>query len=247
MSLATLQAYWKPVVELASVAPQSEYVRGSAWSDVTVKFASPSVSLVGDNALFGYYGPVNGGRYNLTYSPSLPWFENALAYHTFTFDTRRYWDFTHGYTFATRVLTGYSTGRNPQTFRVGGFSTLRGYPDFDLLGSRVAILNAELRFPFIQQLGLVGPVPLGVFNLHGAAFCDVGAVWNEDRALRLTRVVNGQRRLDDPRFGPGVGLGFGFGMRTSVWFAILKLDVAWRTNLANVSSPKYHFSIGPEF
>ena len=92
-----------------------------------------------------------------------------------------------------------------------------------------------------------GPVPIGVFNLHGAAFCDIGAVWNEDKALRLTRVEDGKRRFDDPRFGPGVGLGFGVGMRTSIWFAIAKLDVAWRTNLARVSDPKYHFSIGPEF
>ena len=146
---------------------------------------SPSVSLVGDNTLFGYYGPVNGQRYNLTYSPSFAWFDNGLAYQTVTFDARRYWDLTHGYTFAGRVLAGVSGGRNPQTFRVGGFSTLRGFPDFDLLGSRVAIVNVELRFPFIQQLGLVGPLPIGIFNLRGAVFADVGAVWNEGDELRL--------------------------------------------------------------
>src|SRR5207245_6035695 len=65
--------------------------------------SSPALSLVGDNALFGYYGPVNGQRYNLTWSPALPWFRNALAYQTVTFDARRYWDLTHGYTFAGRV------------------------------------------------------------------------------------------------------------------------------------------------
>ena len=111
---------------------------------------------MGDNSLFGYFGPVNGSRYNLTYSPSLALFDNSLEYHTLTADYRRYWDLTGGYTFALRSLNAVSTGRDPQTFRIGGFSTLRGYPDFGLLGSRVTLGNLELRFPFIQQLGLVG-------------------------------------------------------------------------------------------
>ena len=209
--------------------------------------SSPSVSLVGDNTLTGYYGPVNGQRYNLTYSPSLAVFPNALAYQTVTFDARRYWDLTRGYTFYGRLLAGYSDGRNPQTFRVGGYSTLRGYPNFDLLASRVSLSTLEFRFPFIQQLGLVGPVPIGAFNLRGAVFGDVGAVWNQGDKLRLSRVVDGHRRLFDPRLGPGVGLDFGTGVRTSVLFLILKLDVAWRTDLVDVSRPRWHFSIGPEF
>jgi len=202
---------------------------------------SPSVSIVGDNALFGYYGPVNGQRYNLTYSPALPLFHNSLAYNTVTFDGRRYWDLTHGYTFAGRILTGTSTGRNPQTFRVGGFSTLRGYPDFDILGQQLAIANVELRFPFIQQLGVVGPVPLGIFNLRGAVFTDFGTVWNNGDDIRLTRMVNGHLRLDDMKFG------FGTGVRSALFFMIMKMDVAWNTEFVNVSRPRWHFSIGPEF
>ena len=46
--------------------------------------SSPSVSLVGDHALFGISGPVNGARWNVTYSPSFGWFENGLAYQTGT-------------------------------------------------------------------------------------------------------------------------------------------------------------------
>ncbi len=208
---------------------------------------APSVSLVGDNALVGYYGPVNGQRYNLTFSPALDVFPNALVYETATLDARRYWDLTRGYTFYGRVLSGYSGGKSPQTFRVGGYSTLRGYPNFDILASRLAMLTLEFRFPFIQQLGLVGPLPLGMFNLRGAVFGDVGATWNKDQTLRVSHVVDGSRVLYDPRVGPGVGLDFGTGIRTSVLFLLLKLDVAWRTDLADVSRPTWHFSIGPEF
>jgi len=202
---------------------------------------SPSLSLVGDNSLSGYYGPVNGARYNVTYSPGVGLFDNSLAYHTLTADLRRYWDLTYGYTFAARTMAAGSWGRDPQAFQVGGFSTLRGWPDFDLVGSRFTIVNAELRFPFIQQLGLVGPVPLGSFNLKGAIFSDAGMVWNQGDVLRLTRVSPEGRRLASPR------LSFGLGMRSFLFIALVKLDVAWRTDLHETTSPRWHFSIGPEF
>ncbi len=212
---------------------------------------SPSVSLVGDNALFGYYGPVNGRRYNITYSPSLAVFDNGLQYHTVTADHRKYWDLTHGYTFAFRTLGAFSTGRDARTFFVGGFSTLRGFEDFSLEGSRVALANLELRFPFIQQLGLVGPVPIGIFNLRGAVFADVGAVWDKGDKLRLS-VISENRRdglvagaVNEP-FN-GLGFGFGGGVRTALYFFILKLDAAWNTDFRNTSRPRWHFSIGPEF
>jgi outer membrane protein assembly factor BamA len=197
--------------------------------------------VVGDNTLYGYYGPVNGSRYNLSFSPSFALFDRGLSYQTATLDVRRYWDLTRGNTFATRLLGGVSLGRDPQSFQIGGFSTVRGYPDFDIFGSRIAIANAEFRFPFIQQLGLVGPLPLGVFNLRGAGFLDVGLAWDEGDSPRVSHVVNGTRRLDD------LLMGFGTGFRTTLFFFIMKLDVAWRTDLADVSEPRWHFSIGPEF
>jgi hypothetical protein len=212
---------------------------------------SPSVSFVGDNALFGYYGPASGRRYNFTFSPSFPVFQNGLRYNTVTADVRRYFDLTHGYTFAVRGLAGYSGGPDKRTFLVGGFSTLRGFEDFTLEGTRIAIANVELRFPFIEQLGLVGPIPIGVFNLRGAAFADFGGVWNEGDKLHWS-VISGHRR-DYPYPGApgapwrGAGFGFGGGVRSAMSFFILKMDVAWNTNFDRTSKPRWYFSIGPEF
>ncbi len=131
-----------------------------------------------------------------------------------------------------------------------GFSTLRGFQDFSLEGSRVAIGNVELRFPFIQQLGLVGPVPLGIFNLRGAVFADFGAVWNPGDKLQLgvvSRNLEDAALAGDPERFKGLGFGFGTGIRTAVYFFILKFDAAWNTDFNRTSKPRWHFSIGPEF
>jgi len=202
---------------------------------------SPSISLVADNSLFGYYGPINGHRYNLTYAPAFGVLRNGLSYQTVTLDGRRYTDFGHGYTFASRLLAGASFGPNAQTFHVGGYATLRGYQDLSLIGTRMAILNAEFRFPFIQQLGLVGPLPIGLFNLRGAIFGDIGGVWDKSFNPRLSYVGPYGRVLGAPRAG------FGTGLRTSFYYMIMRLDVAWHTDMQVVSQPHWYFTIGPEF
>jgi hypothetical protein len=211
---------------------------GKQYRSVT----APSFSLVGDNTLFGYYGPVNGSRYNLTFTPSFAWFSNGLSYRTLTLDTRKYWDLSHGYSFAARGVAGVSAGRDPQFFQVGGPSTVRGYPDYSLQGTHVAIVNLEARYPFLQRLGLAGPIPLGIFNLRGAAFTDFGLVWTEQQSPRVfAHDDQGRLRFQDELFG------FGFGVRTAMSFMMLKLDVAWHSDLLSVSQPRYHFTIGPEF
>ncbi|NOT33977.1 MAG: BamA/TamA family outer membrane protein [Candidatus Eisenbacteria bacterium] len=204
--------------------------------------SGPTVSLVGDNTLFGYYGPVNGSRYNATISAGLPWTGHALAYRTYSLDARQYYDLTHGYTFARRLLVGWSEGRNPQSFRVGGFSTLRGFDDYSISGNRLALTSLELRFPFIRQLGLVGPLPLGVFNLRGATFVDAGMVWNDGYSPRVSNARDpGGRKFQDLRFDYGVGV------RSWVWFLLAKVDVGWQYDLRKSSEPHWQFSIGPEF
>ncbi|MFI5369967.1 MAG: BamA/TamA family outer membrane protein [Candidatus Eisenbacteria bacterium] len=210
-------------------------------SHVLRSVTSPSIGLIFDNALYGYYGPVNGTRYNITYSPALPLGGSALSYQTATLDWRRYIDLTHGYQFARRFLVGYSDGPSPQYFRIGGFSTLRGYSTYSVVGSRIGVANVELRFPFIQQLGLVGPLPIGIFNMKGALFSDVGTAFNGGYKPRGTTIdENGNRRLQD------ILLDYGVGIRTSFLYTLVKLDVAWRTDLQSTSRPVWQFSIGPE-
>ncbi len=201
---------------------------------------APSFTLVGDNSLFGEFGPVNGGRWNLSYTAAVPIFDNALSYNTFTVDKRRYWDLTRGNSFAVRLLGATSFGRNPQVFRIGGFSTLRGFPDFALEGTHLALVNLELRFPFIEDLGVVGPLPLGNLRLRGVVFTDIGEIWSQGNPRFWITDARG-RHLSDSN------VSFGTGLRSWIFGLPMKVDVAWATDLLGYRRPRWTFSIGPEF
>lgn len=203
---------------------------------------APQVTFVHDTALYGFYGPVNGGRSFVSLTATIPITNSSLFYQTLAIDHRRYINLGAGYQFAMRGAASVSVGRDPQVFEIGGFSTVRGYDDFELSGTRLVFTNLELRFPFINALGVVGPLPLGFFNLRGVLFSDMAVVNNPGQKFRLTsRDGDGRRGLEDLRFS------YGAGVRSAFSFLILKLDVGWRTNFRETSRPVWHFSIGPEF
>ena len=203
--------------------------------------STPTIGLTGDHALWGASGPVNGSRWNITYATGLPIFSKSLVYHTVTMDTRRYQDLSRGYSFATRLMAGTSVGQDAQFFRLGGFSTLRGFPDFGLIGTHFAMANIELRYPFIEQLGIIGPLPIGHLRLRGATFADIGTVFSDPTKPRFWELDHRGRHLTDPYFS------FGTGVRGWLLGLPMKLDVAWRTDWDRIDAPHWHFSIGPEF
>ena len=214
------------------------YPTGSELRMVT----APSVSYVTDTALYGYYGPVSGKRYYIYGTTALPIFSKSLSYRTFAGDWRTYYDLGADYRFAMRFSGLRSNGKDAQVFEVGGYSTIRGYPDFSIRGTTVAYTNLELRFPFINAFGVVGPVPLGFLNLRGAAFADLGAVWTKDTDFNITRpTITGEKTFDD------VYASLGVGARSSFGYLLLKLDVAWPWYYNRWGEPRYHFSLSPEF
>jgi hypothetical protein len=42
-------------------------------------------------------------------------------------------------------------------------------------------------------------------------------------------------------------LGYGFGPRLNLGYVILKVDVAWSSNLSNISKPAYYLSLTEDF
>ncbi len=231
----SLEGHRRVEMELA----QARLDRAAVDGGGLVPLTAPSLSLVQDDALWGPGGPVNGGRWRLTLGAAAPWLPRAPAWRSATVDARHYWRLVGGYVFAGRVLAGRNEGRDAPAFRLGGFPTLRGFPVYGMAGTRMAVTSVEVRFPFLERLGVVGPLPVRNFGASGVVFADAGMAWDRDTPLRLLRP--GSRRLESPR------LSFGLGLRTVVGGLVLKLDGAWRTDLAETTRPRWEFSIGPEF
>ncbi len=232
-----------------------------------------SVAYVTDTALWGWTGPNNGGRRNLSlsFSPKIAR-SNSLGFLTVRGDVRRYLKFWQEHSLALRLAGGFSEGSEPQRFFLGGtdnwlnphfrgglridrpediyfssFETpLRGAHYYEQTGNRFALLNLEFRFPLIRYLILGWPLPLGFQNIRGAMFTDIGAAWPG----KWGRYENFKPFKKSPGFVPALQdlvMGYGFGARAHLGFLLLRWDVAWQTDLHRSSArPIHYFSAGAE-
>jgi hypothetical protein len=161
----------------------------------TLNLGEASAALVYDTSISGITSPIKGSRYRLELSQS----SGSLTYTGTLVDYRTYLMPFRPYTFALRGLyfgrygrdaedqrlptlylgyPGLVRGYDPNSIEAGecGFSTDGSCPTFDrLIGSRVAIANAELRVPLWGMFGgdrFYGPIPVevGVFGDSGVAW-----------------------------------------------------------------------------
>jgi hypothetical protein len=166
----------------------------------TVSLGEASAALVYDTSIFGLTSPIRGSRYRLEMSQSA----GDLTYSGILGDFRTYYMPFRPYTLAFRGMFYGRYGRDSEDFRLpalylGYPGLVRGYdsnsfesfecgaaangtcPAFDrLFGSKVAIANAELRFPLWGAFGgdnFYGPLPIEM-----ALFTDTGVAW--DRTTR---------------------------------------------------------------
>ncbi|MDQ3346821.1 MAG: BamA/TamA family outer membrane protein [Acidobacteriota bacterium] len=175
----------------------------------TLNLAQASAALVFDTSISGLTSPIRGSRYRLELSQNA----GSLSYSGILADVRTYLMPVRPFTFAFRGLYygrygGDADDPRLPTMFLGYPGLVRGYdsgsfqagecgaqlngscPAFDrLIGSRVAVGNAELRFPLWGALGgsnFYGPIPveLGVFS-------DAGIAWGGTSSTRFT---DGDRR-----------------------------------------------------
>jgi outer membrane protein assembly factor BamA len=166
-------------------------------------------------------------------------------------------------TLATRFLTSASVGRDEEAFPkyIGRPEFVRGYDNANfsgiectqiitgtsscntaqLVGSRVAVANVELRFPLIRRFDL-GSLPIGLPPVEGAIFYDTGLAWNAGQSVSLTKPANYDLNLMRYPFRS-----FGVGLKVNLFgIAILKWDYA-----KPLDSPSnkwnWTFSLGPSF
>ena len=157
-----------------------------------------TAALVYDSSIFGAVGPILGQRYRFEYTQTA----GSLTYGGALGDFRRYFMPVRPFTIALRGMHYGRYGRDGEDPRlaplfIGYPGLVRGYesgsfdareciataifdcPVYDqLLGSRVALANAELRFPLLGLFG--GDSYYGAFPIEMAIFGDVGTAWTSD-------------------------------------------------------------------
>ena len=229
----------------SGMAVDESVYRGSFYSQQftadqagTRYYFQPGVALVSDNTLYGYTGPISGGRDRF----SLDLAVGDLSYQTYLGDVRRYYNVRQRYALALRGIAATSDGRDPQYFRIGGPYTVRGYDYGEFRGTKIALVNAEFRFPLIEQLRLGWPLPLALQGVRGAIFFDVGGAWDDNRAFRPAETFDGGFRLQDLRAS------YGLSTSMNVGFTVLKWDLAWPTDLyTNTGKPAGSISFGLDY
>jgi hypothetical protein len=182
--------------------------RNTLPSATALTFATASAAMVGDYSIFGFTSPIAGGRYRFEVTPSV----GSINYTTALVDYRRYL-LARPFTFAFRGMHVGRYGAGAESnrltpFFVGQPYLVRGYDpnSFDvsecqdvttsdecpqlsrLSGSRLAIINAELRIPLFgtRQFGLI---PFSLLPIEVAPFVDAGLAWSasDDPALRFAQ------------------------------------------------------------
>jgi len=224
----------------------------------TITYVTPNVAFVSDNSLFGTTGPISGRRMRFQVGQNL----GKLVFTEYLADYRRYDPIIFNrLTFATRLLTSVSVGRDETFFQkyIGRPDYVRGYDRanfsaFDctssigtsiecnntqLAGSRVAVANAELRFPLIRRFDL--GTSFGLPPVDGLVFYDVGLAWSEGQKASLRKPDN-----FDPATQRFPLRSWGAGLRVNLFnLAILRWDYARPLDVER--KPNWTFSLGASY
>ena len=206
-----------------------------------------SLAFVGDTTMWREWAPYTGSRYRIELEQSFPALGSELSLTNVVFDARRYFGFGRRSTFAARLLLGGSFGGDRSYFYLGGIDTLRGYNYEELVGTRIGLLNFEVRIPFIDVLHFGWPVQWTLGGIRGIAFADLGGAWSDwqygpENPFQIFVRDKNRIRLEDVKASIGAGLRLQLGV-FSVDFA-----AAWHTDLTSVEpGMKYHLGLGQAF
>ena len=130
------------------------------FSDGTVGAAnllSHYMTFVHDNAWYGEYGFSAGWRFLVSGGQTRDLRRGKGNFWSLTAEARRYQQLLPGLVAASRVRADFVTGEDAEPVFGGGFGDLPGYLRRSLRGSRVLVLNQEIRFPVVRSLILSVP------------------------------------------------------------------------------------------
>ncbi|MFI5206976.1 MAG: BamA/TamA family outer membrane protein [Gemmatimonadales bacterium] len=270
LSAGILNLAQSTLTELPCIDPTTglEYVCADQINDGISQVAlMPSIALVDDNSLFGYTSPFIGHRYRVQMSQAIPLGGNGLQYTQGLLDLRSYKMLgIPFFTLATRVTGMGRFGRDEGIFPMfmGQPDLVRGYTygSFlnneclnaqsngqptdgcrvlnQLVGSRMVVGSAELRFPLLRS-GAFGFIPVGLPPVEGAFWYDAGLAWNGGDKVQWTRSITDPDNVRSPISS------YGFAVRMNLFgFAILNLDYAVPRNRPGLGG-YWILSLNPPF
>jgi len=174
---------------------------------------------------------VEGQRYNLSVGNTFDIRFSNVNYWTFLADFRKYIRIAPKLTYASRYLALLNQGKETRWYYLGGSWDLRGYARWSIRGEKVVFTSHELRFPFIEYLGIKFPMLAMAFpGIRGAIFFDAGNAWNGSNFGRMLG---------------SAGFGFRFNF---AGFLVLRLDFGKTTDFRNVSDKWFtQFFFGWDF
>jgi hypothetical protein len=230
--------------------------------------AEGSAALVYDAALMGYTSPFAGQRYRFEVAPTL----GSLQFTTATADYRRYL-YLRPFTLAMRamhvgrygrdehrvgdiylgwpfLIRGYGredvADRCEATLSSGGGTECELYFD-ELLGTRIVLVNLELRVPIIRQL-IVGNT-LGLPPVEGFAFFDAGSAWGKSQqpdGSIITTTPTFRRGVDSALDKRGILSSGGVGARVNL-FGYFVLEAAYVKPFERDRGFHWQFALQPGF
>ena len=141
---------------LQSVGP---ILNNAFFTNINATMNVLSASFVYDTSLWGMTSPVWGFYGNLTLQKSVVINQSDLLYNLAFIDLRKYFFMFKTYTFALRAEAGTVWGRDQELnkFYIGGYDTIRGYPDYSFSGSKMFLFNMEYRFPLVNVIQIAWP------------------------------------------------------------------------------------------
>ncbi|HYX82351.1 MAG TPA: BamA/TamA family outer membrane protein [Gemmatimonadales bacterium] len=225
-------------------------------------FVQPSIAHVHDNTLFGYVGPFSGGRSRISISPAF----GSWQFTAGLVDYRRYL-FFRPFTIALRGMMFGRFGQDADRFPVflGSPDLIRGYTagsfrnhecrssqqtstqtrcaDIDqMIGSKIAVGNVELRFPLTRSL-VLGFLPVGFPPIEGAIFYDIGMAWDDASIIKWNRAPTA-----DPMLVRTPLRSWGASIRANVLgFMIMRFDYTKPLDRPKLRRSYWTISLGPTF
>jgi WD40-like Beta Propeller Repeat len=196
---------WFVTRKIRDGATAGGYSVDSTYRDPSLNYFDGQLALVSDNTLLGYTGPLMGRRFRFQISPVT----GVYDWVEYLADYRRYDPIIFNYlTVATRLYADLSIGPDEKEFQkyIARPDFVRGYDRnstfylscpviganpsncsaVQLLGSRVAVANVELRFPLVRKVEL-GFLPVSLPPLDGLFFYDMGMAWSRGQSVYTSR------------------------------------------------------------